>query len=88
MFAPEWEEGCKHCSFWADNFNGTPIHLKHRDVSFVAISRAPLAKVAVPKGVAGASSGSRRGSPSLNYDYRVSFTPEEVAKGEYDHNTG
>ncbi len=22
MFAPEWAEGCKSCSFWADNFNG------------------------------------------------------------------
>ena len=45
MFAPEWDEGCKHCSFWADNFNGLCIHLKHRDVSFVAISRAPLEKL-------------------------------------------
>jgi predicted dithiol-disulfide oxidoreductase (DUF899 family) len=30
MFAPDWEEGCKSCSFWADNFNGIPIHLNHR----------------------------------------------------------
>ncbi|HVM96528.1 MAG TPA: DUF899 family protein, partial [Candidatus Acidoferrales bacterium] len=34
MFAPEWDAGCKHCSFWADNFNGIDVHLKHRDVSF------------------------------------------------------
>src|SRR5438477_12856353 len=45
MFAPEWDEGCKHCSFWADNFNGLGVHLNHRDASFVAISRAPLAKI-------------------------------------------
>ena len=45
MFSPDWNEGCPHCSFWADNFNGSPVHLNHRDVSFVAISRAPLAKI-------------------------------------------
>jgi predicted dithiol-disulfide oxidoreductase (DUF899 family) len=37
MFAPEWEEGCPSCSFWADNFNGIDVHLKHRDTSFVAV---------------------------------------------------
>jgi predicted dithiol-disulfide oxidoreductase (DUF899 family) len=41
MFSPEWEEGCPHCSFWADNFNPIGIHLNHRDVTLVAISRAP-----------------------------------------------
>jgi Bacterial protein of unknown function (DUF899) len=45
MFAPEWEAGCKSCSFWADNFNGVDIHLKHRDTSFLAISRAPYPKL-------------------------------------------
>ncbi|BDG05081.1 hypothetical protein AMOR_40770 [Anaeromyxobacter oryzae] len=45
MFAPEWDEGCPHCSFWADNFDGIAVHLAHRDVTFVAISRAPLAKL-------------------------------------------
>ena len=45
MFAPEWEVGCKSCAFWADNFNGIVDHLAQRDVSFVAISRAPLAKM-------------------------------------------
>jgi predicted dithiol-disulfide oxidoreductase (DUF899 family) len=45
MFAPEWDEGCPSCSFWADNFDGIDIHLRHRDASFVAISRAPLDKI-------------------------------------------
>jgi len=40
MFSPDWNEGCPHCSFWADNFNGITVHLNQRDVSFVAISRA------------------------------------------------
>src|SRR5215831_13442731 len=41
MFGPDWEEGCKSCSFWADNFNGIPIHLNHRDVTFTAVSSLP-----------------------------------------------
>ena len=45
MFGPEWQEGCKNCSFWADNYNGVSIHLAHRDVSLVAISRGPLDKL-------------------------------------------
>ncbi len=45
MFDPDWDAGCPHCSFWADNFNGIPVHLNHRDVTMVAISRAPQAKL-------------------------------------------
>ncbi len=45
MFGPEWEEGCLSCSFWADNFDGIDVHLQHRDVTFLAISRAPLEKL-------------------------------------------
>src|SRR6266702_384531 len=45
MFNPTWDEGCRHCSFWADNFNPIGVHLNHRDVTLVAISRAPLAKI-------------------------------------------
>jgi len=45
MFDPDWDAGCKSCSFWADNFNGIDVHLAHRDVSFVAVFRAPLAKL-------------------------------------------
>ena len=39
MFGPDWEQGCKSCSFWADNFDGIPVHLNHRDVTFTAVSR-------------------------------------------------
>ena len=45
MFDPAWDEACKSCSFWADNFNGIDVHLAHRDITFLAISRAPLAKL-------------------------------------------
>src|SRR5438270_892198 len=45
MFDPSWEAGCKSCAFWADNFNGVVVHLNHRDVTMLAISRAPLEKL-------------------------------------------
>jgi predicted dithiol-disulfide oxidoreductase (DUF899 family) len=45
MFGPDWDEGCPSCSFWADNFNGIDVHLAHRDVTFLAVSRAPLQRL-------------------------------------------
>ena len=87
MFAPDWEEGCKSCSFWADNFNGIPIHLNHRDVTFTAVSRAPLAKIEAYKKRMGWSFPwvSSHGS-EFNFDYHVSFTPEEIARGKASYN--
>ena len=82
MFGPDWEEACKSCSFWADNFNGIPIHLNHRDVTFVAISRAPLSKLDAYKKRMGwnfpwfSSNGS-----DFNFDYQVSVRPEDLPKG-------
>jgi predicted dithiol-disulfide oxidoreductase (DUF899 family) len=45
MLGPDWQEGCKSCSFWADNFDRIIVHLNQRDVSMVAVSSAPLAKI-------------------------------------------
>jgi predicted dithiol-disulfide oxidoreductase (DUF899 family) len=87
MFGPDWEEGCKSCSFWADNFNGIPIHLNHRDVTFTAVSRAPLAKIDAYKKRMGWSFPwvSSYGS-DFNLDYHVSFTAEELAAGKAYYN--
>jgi predicted dithiol-disulfide oxidoreductase (DUF899 family) len=83
MFAPEWEAGCKSCSFWADNFNGIDVHLKHRDISFVAISRAPLAKLeAYRKRLGWSFKWLSSAANSFNFDYGASFTPEELASGK------
>jgi len=45
MFDPEWSQGCKSCSFVADHYNPTIIHLAHRDVTFVTVSKAPIGKL-------------------------------------------
>jgi predicted dithiol-disulfide oxidoreductase (DUF899 family) len=89
MLAPGWEQGCKSCSFMADHTDGMNVHLAHRDVTFVAISRAPLAEIELFRRRMGwqfkwvSSHGS-----DFNYDFGVSFTPEEVAKGELPYNYG
>jgi predicted dithiol-disulfide oxidoreductase (DUF899 family) len=87
MFAPDWDEGCKSCSFWADNFDGIAVHLNHRDVTFTAISRAPLAKIeAYRKRMGWSFPWVSSFGNDFNFDYHVSFTPEELAAGEADYN--
>ena len=46
MFGPDWDAGCPHCSRWGDNFDSVIVHLNHRDVSMIAVSRAPYEKLA------------------------------------------
>jgi predicted dithiol-disulfide oxidoreductase (DUF899 family) len=84
MFAPDWDEACKSCSFWADNFNGIPVHLAHRDVTFTAVSLAPWAKIDAYKKRMGWSFPwvSSHGS-DFNFDYQASFTPDQIAAGTY-----
>ena len=89
MLGPDWDEGCKSCSFWADNFDGVPIHLHHRDVTLTAISRAPWAKIEAYRKRMGWSFPwvSSYGS-DFNYDFHVSFTEEQLAAGKVDYNYG
>lgn len=87
MFGPGWEVGCKSCSFWADNFNNIVPHLNARDVTMIAVSRAPLKDFAAFKARLGwtfkwVSSFEN----DFNHDYHVSFTPEQIAKGENFYN--
>jgi predicted dithiol-disulfide oxidoreductase (DUF899 family) len=87
MFAPGWTQGCPHCSFWADNFNGIPVHLANRDVTMVAISRAPLEKLqAFQKRMGWTFKWLSSGSTDFNYDFNVSFTKDDVEKGTAVYN--
>jgi predicted dithiol-disulfide oxidoreductase (DUF899 family) len=80
MFAPDWDAGCKHCSFWADNFDKIIVHLDHRDVTMVAASRAPYSKLAAyQKRMGWNFKWVSSGGTDFNFDYHVSFTPEEEA---------
>lgn len=87
MFGPGWEAGCIGCSFAADHIEGTLVHLEHHDVSLVRVSRAPLAEIEAYRQRMGwqVEWVSSHGS-DFNYDYQVSFRPEEIAKGEVIYN--
>src|ERR1700732_4311011 len=87
MFGPEWEEGCPSCSFNMDHTDGALVHLAQRDVTFLAVSRAPLPKIEEFKKRMGwrfnwvSSFGT-----DFNRDFHASFTKEEVAKGKVNYN--
>lgn len=87
MFAPEWEAGCKSCTFWADNFERNVIHLAERDVTLLAISRAPLEKLTkYAKRLGWSFDWASSYGNQFNYDFGVSFTPAQIASGEVTYN--
>jgi predicted dithiol-disulfide oxidoreductase (DUF899 family) len=87
MFAPGWVEGCKSCSYMADTFDGIAVHLAHRDVTFLAISRAPYAEIQkFQKRMGWNFKWVSSNNSDFNFDYNVSFTPEEKAKGNIFYN--
>jgi predicted dithiol-disulfide oxidoreductase (DUF899 family) len=87
MFDPSWDEGCKSCSYLADTFDGASVHLPARDTAFVAVSRAPLAKLEAFKKRMGWSFRWLSSSPTdFNYDFHVSFEPKEKAAGKGGYN--
>jgi predicted dithiol-disulfide oxidoreductase (DUF899 family) len=89
MFPPEWDEGCPHCSFWADSFNGSPVHLRARDAAFAAVSRAPLEKLSAYEQRMGWSFPWYSSTQTdFNYDFGASFPADAVADGTAVYNYG
>jgi predicted dithiol-disulfide oxidoreductase (DUF899 family) len=89
MLGPGWEQGCPSCSFLSDHIDGANWHLPQRDVTLLAVARAPLAQIEAFKARMGwrfkwlSSYGS-----DFNYDFHVSFTKDELAKSKVDYNYG
>jgi predicted dithiol-disulfide oxidoreductase (DUF899 family) len=76
MYGPDWEQGCKSCSFWADNFNGIIAHLNQRDVSMVAVSTAPYATLqAFARRMGWDFKWLSSGGTTFNQDFGVSPAP-------------
>ncbi|HEY6185156.1 MAG TPA: thioredoxin family protein [Terriglobales bacterium] len=87
MFGPDWKEGCPSCSFNMDHTDGALVHLAQRDVTFTAISRAPLSKIeAFKKRMGWKFNWVSSHDTDFNYDYQASFTPEQIAKGKVEYN--
>src|SRR6516165_6567771 len=81
MFDPEWTEGCKSCSFIADHYDPAIIHLNHRDVTFVTVSRAPLSKLeAFKRRMSWRFKWVSSIGSDFNVDFHVTFTQEQLDK--------
>lgn len=87
MFAPDWDAGCVGCSFGADHIDGANQHLRHHDVTYVAVARAPLAKLEAYWRRMGwrFNFASSHGS-DFNYDFHVSFKKADMDKGKVEYN--
>jgi len=89
MFGPGWEQGCPSCSFIADSFDGSVIHLAQRDTTLLAVSRATLPEIDAFKKRMGwkfdwvSSNGS-----DFNYDFQVSTGNGEKAGSSVYYNYG
>src|SRR5262245_46201445 len=87
MLGPGWEHGCPSCSYLMDHTDGALVHLKARDVSFVAISRAPISEIeAFKKRMGWRFKWVSSFGTDFNSDYNVAFTKEELAKGKVYYN--
>jgi predicted dithiol-disulfide oxidoreductase (DUF899 family) len=86
MLGPNWEEGCKSCSFLADHFDGMRIHLAHRDVTFAVVSQAPMPRIAAfQKRMGWRFHWVSAFATDFQRDYGVHFTKEEIS-GEVNYN--
>jgi predicted dithiol-disulfide oxidoreductase (DUF899 family) len=87
MWRREFGEGCVGCSYLADHVDGANLHLAHHDVTFVVISRAPLSELeAFRKRMNWRFEWVSSYESDFNFDYHVSFTAEELAKGKVFYN--
>ena len=89
MFGPGWQHGCEHCSFWADHFDSVNIHIGERDTALAVVSRAPWTEIEPFKKRMGWKFRWVSSFKSdFNFDFHVSFTPEQIKSGVLPYNHG
>jgi predicted dithiol-disulfide oxidoreductase (DUF899 family) len=87
MFDPTWSQGCKSCSFIADHYNGIVVHLGHRDISLVTVSKSPIEKIEQFRSRMGWTFPWVSGANNdFGRDFGVSFTDEELMDGNSLYN--
>ncbi len=90
MFGPDWKEGCPHCSFWADHYDGVNYHIGQRDTTLAVVSRAPLKDIQdFKKRMGWRFRWVSSNQTDFNFDFQVSFTPEQLRSGKpfYNYST-
>ena len=89
MFGPGWGEGCPHCSFWADHYDSVSHHISQRDTAFAVVSRAPLKEIEpFKKRMGWKFKWVSSNKTDFNFDFNVSFTPEQIRSGVLPYNYG
>lgn len=87
MFGPDWDEGCVGCSFAVDHVEAAYQHVKHHDLTYVLVSRGPLDKLqAYKKRLGWTLEWVSSLHSDFNFDFDVSFTPEEIREGRAIYN--
>ena len=87
MFGPGWKDGCPHCAFWADHYDSINHHLGQRDTTLVVVSRAPLKEIQpFKKRMGWRFNWVSSNQNNFNYDFHVSFTPEQIRTGRLFYN--
>lgn len=87
MYAPDWEEGCDGCTFVSDHVDAARQHFEHHDISYVAVSRAPLSKLeAYKKRMGWTFRWVSSDDGDFNYDFGASFHPEDLQRGPVFYN--
>jgi predicted dithiol-disulfide oxidoreductase (DUF899 family) len=87
MFGPDWDAGCPSCSLEADHAEGSMIHLENHGVTYVRVSRAPLGKIeAYNRRMGWRAKWVSSYGTDFNFDFHVSFTPDDLASGAIDYN--
>lgn len=89
MLAPGSDHVCPGCSFIADNIDAARQHFEHADLAFAAVSRAPVERIEdVKKRMGWTFPWVSSGGSDFNFDFGVSFTPEDRAAGRATYNYG
>lgn len=87
MLGPDWGEGCPSCSYMADHTDGMVPHLAARDVTMLAVSRAPLAQIeGFKKRMGWGFEWVSSNASDFNHDFHVSFSEKEVESGKVEYN--
>ncbi|HEX5154877.1 MAG TPA: thioredoxin family protein [Parafilimonas sp.] len=87
MFGPGWKEGCVGCSFGADHAQAALVHLNNHDVSYVAVSRAPIEEIeSFKKRMGWTFKWVSSFNNDFNFDFHVSFRPEDIVDDEVFYN--
>lgn len=87
MYGPDWTAGCPGCSFLCDHVDAARRHFEHNDLSFVAVSRTSVANIeAYRRRMGWTFRWVSALASDFNFDFGVSFTPEQLAAGPVEHN--